>query len=96
MATFTIGKSTKMRLNALGGAQYAATHPTPTAPQNASGTLFYVVSRGFAGKLQGYKAGTSSGTLYAVFNTSAAAYNYIKANKLRLHAIVTELPAGIK
>jgi hypothetical protein len=92
MATYQLGVSTKTPLNALGGAQYAKQHPTQAAPAKSSAnTRYWVVSRGFAGKLQGYKAGTSNnGTLYAVFASYAAAVAYQKANKMRLYtSIVT-------
>lgn len=72
------------------GLNAAASAPsTPVAP--ASGTLYYVVSKGFALPLQGYSATaskTGKGTLYAVFNTPAKATAYIKANNMRLYAAI--------
>lgn len=49
-----------------------------------------VVSRGFAGALQGY-SGTHRGTLYAVFATQQAAQQYHWEHDMRLYATVMQI-----
>lgn len=64
----------------------------PVAPP--ANALHYVVSKGYALPLQGYSATVSksgNATLYAVFNTHAQASAYIKANKMRLFAVIVSV-----
>lgn len=80
MATFQVGKATPRPLG-LPGYNVIA----PKQKQVTHGT-YYVVSRGYANKMQGGKVGSRKGTLYGVFESHARAEAFIKANKLRLHA----------
>jgi len=64
------------------------------APSTTTGNMFYVVSKGFAGRLQGYtsnKSKTGNGTLYAVFATRTQATAHIAKNNMRLYASVVSV-----
>lgn len=78
MRTFIVGKRKPV---VLGIAQRNA----PVQAQHA------VVSKRFAGALQGYKsnlAHTGNGTLYALFASAALAVAYQKAHKMQLYTSV--------
>lgn len=90
MATYVVGKPKAIALGELGGVQakkYAKQYSKPLRQGKvAKPKTYFVLSRAFTNKFTGGNCGSNNGTLYGVFTTFAAAEDYIKANKLRLHA----------
>lgn len=89
MRTYIVGTRYPVQLGLLvakaqRAAKLAAQTPLP-AGKHA------VVSRGFAGALQGYTANGAqrgNGTLYGVFATAAQAFAYQKARKMQLYTSI--------
>lgn len=88
MATFQIAKAKPVDLGQLGG-QAAKAYAKKYAPkQSRKPKTYFVVSRGFANKFAGGQVGSINGSLFGVFTNFAAAQNFVKANKLALHAAI--------
>jgi hypothetical protein len=85
--TFIVGK----RYPTLLGAQVAQAQRIVAQAHSTAQVQHAVVSRGFAGALQGYKANGAhkgNGTLYGVFASAAQAYAYQKTHRMQLYTSV--------
>jgi len=86
MATHIIGQRQPKRLGLPTGNK-----PLPAVPQGIVAGVYMVVSKGFAGRMQGWQSNkAANGTLYACFNNKGAAVQYIKNNNMRLYASIVQ------
>lgn len=90
MATYILGQR---QPRALGLPPKPTSNPNQQPVAYPPGTNSYaIVSRGFAGRMAGYKHGVSSnGTLYGKFATYAAAKAYQSSNKMRLYTSIVAM-----
>lgn len=92
MTTHIVGTSKPVSLATLGGNKIKH-QENPARQEILKSGVFAVVSKGFSSQLLGYKSNKSKsgkGTMYACFDSSAKAYQFVKKNSMRLYATVVE------